>query len=152
MQLKCFSLTYYLRHLAALKERDMKLKRDGIGMGAGIEAVDDDDASCVSTSSLLSNTTTNTATTIASNLNLYPSSSALTSRDDRKFTTRFLPLIVDEEHAHRALPLLLEEFLRLDRYTNVTVRMYMCVYSYSGHSIGSPSDVVIGLFIRFLRH
>jgi hypothetical protein len=29
---------------------------------------------------------------------------------------RFLPLIIDEEHAERALPLLQEELLRLDRY------------------------------------
>ena len=124
MHLKCVSLTYFLRYKTALKERELKDRdvdkdkdkdkdkgfRDPFG-GIG----DDDDASCSSVYSHFSANTRNTASTSASH---FPLKSHARSRADERrtlSTTRFLPLIVDEEHADRALPLLQEELLRLDR-------------------------------------
>jgi hypothetical protein len=124
VHLKCVSLTYFLRYKTALKERELKDRdvdkdknkdkdkefRDPFG-GIG----DDDDASCSSVYSHFSANTRNTASTSASH---FPLKSHARSRADERrtlSTTRFLPLIVDEEHADRALPLLQEELLRLDR-------------------------------------
>ena len=134
IHLKTFSLSFFLRHLAALESKETKRKTrekekdaerythhsaivvEGGGGGTG----DDDDASCSSVNSLLSSTTCNTVATTA----LQPSKAlthmqmhALEPGNQRRdiTTTRFLPLIVDEEHADRALSLLQEELLRLDR-------------------------------------
>jgi hypothetical protein len=122
VHLKCVSLTYFLRYKTALKERELKDRdvdrnkdkdkefRDPFG-GIG----DDDDASCSSVYSHYSTNTRNTASTSASHFAL--KSHTRSHADERRTlsTTRFLPLIVDEEHADRALPLLQEELLRLDR-------------------------------------
>jgi hypothetical protein len=137
--LKTFSLSFFLRHLAALESRESKRKTREIereekekdtekethhGMvvleGGGGVGGDDDDASCSSVNSLLSSTTCNTVATTAlqtSKALQRMQAQALNIGDQRRdiTSTRFLPLIVDEEHADRALPLLQEELLRLDR-------------------------------------
>ena len=140
IHLKTFSLSFFLRHLAALESRELKRKTreiererekekdtekethhgtvalEGGGGGGG----DDDDASCSSFNSLLSSTTCNTVATTAlqtSKALQRMQAQALNTGNQRRdiTSTRFLPLIVDEEHADRALPLLQEELLRLDR-------------------------------------
>ena len=137
--MKTFSLSFFLRHLAALESRESKRRTREIkrekekekdtereihhGTGAlegGGGGGDDDDASCSSVNSLLSSTTCNTVATTAlqtSTALKRMQAQALHTGDQRRdiTSTRFLPLIVDEEHADRALPLLQEELLRLDR-------------------------------------
>ena len=87
---------------------------------------DDDDASCTSINSVstYNTTTTNVSTiNISRNRNKQLRNSEHNMTDTRTVTTtRFLPLIIDEEHAERALPLLQEELLRLDRYSE----LYFC--------------------------
>ena len=131
--MKTFSLSFFLRHLAALNSKETKRKirekekdaeRDthhgAVVVEGGGGAGDDDDASCSSVNSLLSSTTCNTVATTAlqsSKALSHMQTEALNPGNQRRdiTTTRFLPLIVDEEHADRALSLLQEELLRLDR-------------------------------------
>jgi hypothetical protein len=141
IHLKTFSLSFFLRHLAALESRESKRKTREIERekekekdtekeaphgilvlegGGGGGGGDDDDASCSSVNSLLSSTTCNTVATTAlqtSEALQRMQAQALNTGNQRRdiTSTRFLPLIVDEEHADRALPLLQEELLRLDR-------------------------------------
>lgn len=122
MHLKCVSLTYFLRYKTALRERAKEKERETKDRDADKDNEfrdpfggigDDDDASCSSVYSHFSTNTINTA-----NASLHPPKSHTRSRAEERrtlSTTRFLPLIVDEEHADRALPLLQEELLRLDR-------------------------------------
>ena len=117
VQLKCFSLTYFLRHVASLRDKEAMERDRDLKPGD-----DDDDASCCTENSLRSTCTLNTIGTAASGANYKNDRHSKRGVEKKSIediqprtTTRFLPLIVDEEHAERALPLLQEELLRLDR-------------------------------------
>ena len=119
VQQKCFSLTYFLQHISALKVKEAKAIENVNESIDPSGACDDDDASCTSINSLCTYNTvaTNVSTmNISQNPNIQLRNNKHNIADTRTVTTtRFLPLIIDEEHAERALPLLQEELLRLDR-------------------------------------
>ena len=74
---------------------------------------DEDDIASVSTVASISTSSHALSISNQSRLNLQ-------NENDKNILPRkrFLPLIIDEEHGERALPLLIEELLRLDRQLN----------------------------------
>jgi hypothetical protein len=144
VQMRCMSLTYFLQNIAEWKNVDSNSNsgnnhnsnsnnsnnNSNISTNYRQEGVPDKLSTANSASSSSTGANSSTATAAPTQDNFSPSASSM--KYDRKtvnrlraakrnkdsksrYTTRFLPLIIDEEHAVRALPLLTEELLRLDR-------------------------------------
>lgn len=64
-------------------------------------------------------------------------------KQDLHHKFRFIPLIIDEEHAARALPLLQEELVRLDRLNNKNYELSVSLKELDRMSGGSTPTVAI---------